>query len=88
MLYYFLICRSLTYAQRTAAELERAGITAYILRSPKGIPNDGCSHSVKVRQSNLAIALQVLHRAELDPKRVYIGISAEEYKEVHYDLFG
>ena len=26
MVYYLIICRSLTYAQRTAAALERAGI--------------------------------------------------------------
>ena len=31
MVYYLIICRSLTYAQRTAAALERAGIGADIL---------------------------------------------------------
>lgn len=35
MLYYLIVCRSLTYAQRTASALERAGITAHIMRSPK-----------------------------------------------------
>ena len=34
MVYYLIVCRSLTYAQRTASALERAGITAHILRSP------------------------------------------------------
>ena len=28
MVYYLIVCRSLTYAQRTASALERAGITA------------------------------------------------------------
>ena len=42
MLYYLIVCRSLTYAQRTAAALERAGITAHILRSPKSIAGEGC----------------------------------------------
>ena len=37
MVYYLIVCRSLTYAQRTASALERAGITAHILRSPKMI---------------------------------------------------
>lgn len=50
MLYYLIVCRSLTYAQRTAAALERAGITAHILRSPKSIAGEGCSHSVKLSQ--------------------------------------
>ena len=35
MLYYLIVCRSLTYAQRTAAALERTGITARVIRSPR-----------------------------------------------------
>ena len=57
MVYYLIVCRSLTYAQRTAAALERAGITARILRSPKLIDREGCSHSVKVAERNLTAAL-------------------------------
>ena len=56
MVYYLIVCRSLTYAQRTASALERAGITAHILRSPKMISGEGCSHSVKVSERNLAPA--------------------------------
>lgn len=60
MVYYLIVCRSLTYAQRTASALERAGITAHILRSPKMISGEGCSHSVKVSERNLAPALLIL----------------------------
>ena len=45
MIYYLIVCRSLTYAQRTAAVLERAGITARILRAPKSIAGEGCSYA-------------------------------------------
>ena len=82
MLYYLIVCRSLTDAQRTAAALERAGITARVLRSPKSIAGEGCSHSVKVSQRNLADALVVLKRAGLSPSRVYINESDGSYKEV------
>lgn len=82
MLYYLFQCRSLTYAQRTAAALERAGITAYLLRSPKSIAGEGCSHSVKVSQRNLSQALTVLHRAGLEPVRVYITEGDGSYREV------
>ena len=82
MLYYLIVCRSLTYAQRTTAALERAGITAHLLRSPKSISGEGCSHSVKVSQRNLAEALTVLHRVGLDPKRVFIIEGDGSYKEV------
>ena len=82
MLYYLIVCRSLTYAQRTAAALERAGITAHILRSPKSIAGEGCSHSVKISQRHLADALRVLHRAMLEPKRVFITTGDGSYREV------
>ena len=35
MVYYLIICRSLTYAQRTAQVLERVGIPGWVQRSPK-----------------------------------------------------
>ncbi len=82
MVYYLIICRSLTYAQRTQAALERAGITAYIQRSPKAIDGEGCSHSVKVAERNLSAALVVLARAGLSPKRVFIIAGDGSYKEV------
>ena len=82
MLYYLFQCRSLTYAQRTVAALERAGITAHMLRSPKSIAGEGCSHSVKVSQRNLADALKVLHRVGLEPKRIYITVADGSYREV------
>ena len=82
MVYYLIVCRSLTHAQRTASALERAGIMAHILRSPKNIDREGCSHSVKVAERSLADALTVLARAELTPKRVYIMSGDGGYKEV------
>ena len=82
MLYYLIVCRSLTYAQRTAPALERAGITAHLLRSPKSISGEGCSHSVKVSQRSLADALAVLPRPGLAPRRVFIIEGDGSYKEV------
>lgn len=82
MVYYLIVCRSLTYAQRTAAVLERAGITARILRSPKSIAGEGCSHAVKVSERSLADALRLLRRAELTPRRVYVTDADGSYREV------
>ena len=82
MVYYLIICRSLTYAQRTAQALERAGITAHILRSPRSISGEGCSHAVKVSERNLADALTILGRVGLAPRRVFIQSADGSYKEV------
>ena len=82
MTYYLIMCRSLTYAQRTAAALERVGITARILRTPASIAQTGCSHSVKISQRNLADALRVLHRREEGPLKVYLIGGDGSYSEV------
>ena len=79
---YLIMCRSLTYAQRTAAALERAGISARILRSPKSIAGEGCSHCVKISQRSLPDALRVLQRASLEPKRIFITAGDGSYQEV------
>ena len=82
MVYYLIVCRSLTYAQRTARVLERAGISGYIMRAPKLISGEGCSHCVKVAERWLAPALKVLNREGLGPKRVFIQNEEGSYSEV------
>ena len=62
--------------------MERTGITARVLRSPKSIAGEGCSHSVKISQRSLPEALLVLQRADLTPKRIFITAGAGSYQEV------
>lgn len=82
MVYYLIICRSLTYAQKTAAALERVGITAHVMRSPKSVSESGCSHAVKISERRLADSLQVLKRVGMSPERVYIISADGSHKEV------
>ena len=82
MVYYLIVCRSLTYAQRTARVLERAGISGYIMRAPKLTSGEGCSHCVKVAERWLAPALKVLNREGLGPKRVFLQNEEGSYSEV------
>lgn len=82
MIYYLIMCRSLTYAQRTAHALERAGITAQILRSPVSISPSGCSYCVKLTGRNLHKALEVLNRAGLPHLGIFVGSGDDGYREV------
>lgn len=82
MVYYLIVCRSLTYAQRTARALERAGISSYIVRAPKSVSGEGCSHCVKIAERHLASALTVLKREGLGPKRVFLQNVGGECSEV------
>ena len=82
MIYYLIICRSLTYAQRTARVLERSGITGHIQRAPKVISREGCGYCVRIAEQRLTDALRALRREGLTPKQVFLQNTDGEYSEV------
>ena len=82
MLYYLIVCRSLTYAQRTAAALERAGITARFFRPPMGLTDRGCSYAVRIADGYLPTALERLRAEGLLPMRVFYAGSDGSFSEV------
>ena len=82
MVYYIIICRSLTYAQRTAQVLERVGIPGWVQRSPKLISKEGCGYCVRIPERRLADALTVLRREGMSPKQVFLQTAEGEYSEV------
>ena len=48
MTQYLIMCRSLTYAQRAQKQLERAGISAAVVKAPQGLNTSGCGYAVSV----------------------------------------
>jgi len=82
MLNYLLVCRSVTYAQRTARALDNAGIGAVILRTPRGLHVNGCSYCVKINERHIATALVVIKDASLPPVRVFTQSDAGAFGEL------
>jgi hypothetical protein len=82
MVYYLIVCRSLTHAQQTAAALDRAGLAAQIIRSPKSISGEGCGYGVRLAETNLSLALVILNRVGITPSRVYVASAEGGYREV------
>lgn len=82
MVHYLMMCRSLTYAQRTARVLEKAGITAIVTKAPQELTTDGCGYCVKVSERRLADALVSLNRAGLPPVKVFVSRAKGRYSEV------
>ena len=68
--------------QRVSNALERAGISARVLRSPSEISPTGCSYSVKIAARNLARALTILNGARLPYLGVYVNTAGYGYREV------
>lgn len=82
-MYYLIMCRSLTYAQRVANALERAGISSHVLRSPAEISPAGCSYSVKLPARYLSRALTILNQRRLPYAGIYVsGAEYGGYREV------
>ena len=79
---YLMICRSLTYAQKAAKALERAGITVSVTRTPQEISEKGCSYCVKVPERRLSQSLVTLKNSGLSPNKVYVLFSDGNYSEV------
>lgn len=48
MMQYLIMCRSLTWAQRSAALLERNGITAAVVKAPQGLRTSGCGYAISL----------------------------------------
>ena len=69
---YLLTCRSLTYAQRGARVLERAGITGTVSRVPKSISKNGCSYCVVVSARHITRALSLLQKNGLPPEKTFL----------------
>lgn len=82
MINYLLLCRSLTYAQRTAKALGRAGIAAIIVRTPSNIASQGCGYCVKIPERRLSDTLVTLRRHDLSPSRIYMIYSDGRLTEV------
>lgn len=69
---YLLTCRSLTYAQRGARALERAGITGAVSRVPKSISVNGCAYGIVVAGRHKEKAIMVLTKNALSPEKVFL----------------
>ncbi len=74
MLYCLIVCTSLTYAQRTAAVLERRGIPSAVVRTPSEYAVNGCGYSVRIQQRYIEGAGAALEEAGLSPVRIVTGL--------------
>ncbi len=81
MTQYLILCRSLTHAQRAARTLERAGITATVIRAPQGLSSSGCAHGVILRK-RLVEAVRILDQNRLSYGKLYQRGPDGSYEEV------
>ena len=70
-MYCLLVFATLTKAQRGAKILHLSGISAGVIKSPKGAAEDGCTQGVRIAETRLTSAREQLARVNLLPKKIY-----------------
>ena len=82
---YLIMCRSLTNAQRSAAFLERKGISASVIKAPLGLNTSGCGYALSLyRYFDEASALLKSNKL-LFGKR-FVRNADGDYTEVRDDI--
>lgn len=81
MIQYLIMCRSLTFAQRSAKLLERAGITAAVVKAPQNLSTGGCGYAVSLHR-RFDEAVVILKKNSLLNGRLFRRESDGEYEEV------
>lgn len=83
MRYYLIICKSVTHAQRTLRVLAKNGIPGSMLRVPKTLADTGCGYAVRIRETDLVLALKILNRERMNPTKIFVsdGLAYREVKD-------
>ena len=82
MMQYLIMCRSMTYAQRSAAVLERAGISARVVKAPQGLSSSGCGYGVSLYR-RFDEARNLLKKNGLLNGKIFYRDDDEEFREIN-----
>ncbi len=76
-----IILRSVTYAQRAKRALEKAGVSAYVIKPDASLVGNGCGFAVKVSEGYLAEAIDILKKQNYEVGKIYIA-TGDGYREL------
>lgn len=71
MSYYYVLARSITYAQRMERLLQTAGISCWIARAPLALSGGSCAYAVQIREKDLPAAIPKIRGAGFGSVRIY-----------------
>ena len=63
--------RSVTPAQRAEGALRRAGIACTLQRTPRQLEEQGCGYCLRLRCSQIPVALEVLGQGTIPYQKIY-----------------
>ena len=80
--YFYIKCRSVTYAQRISNFLRGKGIMAGVVKLPLKYSDGGCGYSIKIAQRQFKKVKQLLDEAKFEIVKVYYSENNADFKEV------
>lgn len=78
----YVTFRSITYAQRGQTVLQKRGIYGEVVRTPRPMNPRGCGYSVRLRQREVEMALQILDEMHVPYETAYCRSRDGELEEV------
>ena len=82
-MYYILMCRSMTAAQKTARALQRAGVFAAVTKAPQSANPNGCTYGVKIAERNISGTTAILSREKLQVEKI-LELDGRNLREVRF----
>ena len=79
---YYITFRSVTYAQRGEQILNKAGVRASLIRTPKWMETQGCGYSLQLRTGELVTIVALLREKAVPFRKVYIQNPEGRLEEV------
>ena len=73
---YLITFRSVTYAQRAEAVLQRQGLRCHIRRTPRWMEERGCGYALELKLADSALGTSVLDSQNIPYRKIY-RISAD-----------
>ena len=71
MKFYYVTFRSVTFAQRGEQVMQKAGVRATLLRTPKWMEQQGCGYSLRLWSDDPGQAIQMLQKHQIPWRKLY-----------------
>ena len=82
MRFCMITFRSITPAQRGEGLLRRAGLDCSIQRTPKWMEEQGCGYSLRLRCTDVQVALELLNSNDVPYRKVYLRRDGGKLEEM------
>lgn len=79
---YVITFRSITYAQRGERLLRAEGLRCSLRRTPRWMEEQGCGYSLRFRTDRPEQAAQMLNRAGIPWRKLYLQRESGDLEEV------